>query len=177
MNTQVICKDCGQTLEQQVEKAIGDGTYAVVWYGDKDWVCLVTGDEHVPGEYAGERDLRGYAICGQDFMAGTICSDQPGHEGPHSCVCQICEGDWMNGTCTCPSEDEEPEFPMDPVEALTYAILALNTDQAPDATSGNDLLYLELNAERALAALDRIRDFIIASGEDLPDYVFGKDES
>ena len=66
---------------------------------------------------------------------------------------------------------------MDPVEAMTYAILTLNTIEEPTATSANDMLYLELNAERALAALVRIRDYLIASGEDLPDYVTGKDES
>ena len=90
------------------------------------------------------------------------------------------DGGWIcreTGDEHVPAEDDDAETPMDPAEALTYAILAINTDQAPDATSGNDLLYLECNAERAIAALDRIRDFVIASGEDLPDYVFGKDES
>ncbi len=85
-------------------------------------------------------------------------------------------GNWI---CEVTGDEHEPGDyqPMDPREAVTYAILAINTAEAPDATSGNDMLYLELNSERALDALVRIRDFLIASGEDLPDYVFGKDES
>lgn len=174
MSTSAICKDCGHTITLSDEKAVGSGEYQTVWSDDSDWVCKVTGNEHEPGEYKGERDQWGNSICGQDFMAGTICSDEPGHEGGHSAKCQNCGEDWYDESCQCNVEDESP---MDPLEALTYAILAINTDQAPDATSGNDLLYLELNAERALAALDRIRDFVIAAGEDLPAYVFGKDES
>lgn len=239
MSTSAICKDCGHTITLSDEKAVGSGEYQTVWSDDSDWVCKVTGNEHEPGEYTGERDQWGNSICGQDFMAGTICSDEPGHEGGHSAKCQNCGLDWYDESCQCNVEDEDetwkvtypekPEWwddpteprcdvcgvhteeacvyvkdpdvdldrypgawcgecgncadhctcddnPMDPLEALTYAILAINTDQAPDATSGNDLLYLELNAERALAALDRIRDFVIAAGEDLPGYVFGKGE-
>lgn len=48
-----------------------------------------------------EVDQNGHPMCGASFMAGTICSDKPGHSGGHSCVCQECGGDWMNGTCTC----------------------------------------------------------------------------
>jgi hypothetical protein len=132
------------------------------------------------GVFGYEHDEAGNEICGHDFMAGTICSDRRGHSGGHRAVHLACGQDWYDGSCTCqpPADDEdEGDDPMDPAEALTYAILAINTDQEPTATSGNDLLYLECNAERALAALSRIRDFIIASGEDLPDYVYGKDES
>jgi hypothetical protein len=101
VSTLITCKDCGATIAQCDEKAL-DGTWAVVWSDDGgEWVCPVTGNEHVPGEYAGERDHAGNPICGRDFMAGTICTDAPGHEGPHSPVCQVCEGDWYDGTCTC----------------------------------------------------------------------------
>ena len=108
MSTLYTCKDCGASIQQGDEKAL-DGVYAVAWADDGgEWVCPVTGDEHEPGDFSGERDHAGNPICGQDFMAGTICSDAPGHEGPHSAVCQVCEGDWYNETCTCdvPGEDE-----------------------------------------------------------------------
>lgn len=41
--------------------------------------------------------------CLESFMAGTICSDHAGHEGPHSAKCLTCDGDWMLGTCECVS--------------------------------------------------------------------------
>lgn len=114
-----ICQDCGRLIAQSAEKALGDGTYALVWTAANGWICDDTGNEHRPD----------------------------------------------------PFEDDEPDEgdAMDPEEALTYAILAINTDQAPDATSGNDLLYLECNAERAIAALARIREWVIAQGEDFTD--------
>jgi hypothetical protein len=206
--TSTTCKDCGQEIAQNVEKAL-DGEYAVVWATDSgEWVCAVTGDEHAPGDYVGERDHQGHPMCGQDFMAGTICSDKPGHDGAHSCVCQECGGDWYNETCTCekdicvwcgvPWGDErcyngkdicidccvaagDPcghDAPlMDPVESLSYAILAINTAQHPNATTGNDLLYLELHAERALSALVDIREWVIAQGEDFPITGLGRGES
>ena len=46
-------------------------------------------------------DSKGRPVCGQDFMAGTICSDAPGHDGGCSATCQTCGGDWINQTCTC----------------------------------------------------------------------------
>jgi len=68
----------------------------------------------------------------------------------------------------CDETDEEhvpgEYIPMTPVEALTYAILSINTDQAPDATSGADMLYLEANARKALRALAALRDSL-ESGE------------
>lgn len=39
--------------------------------------------------------------CGHDFMAGTVCSLPPGHDGPHAPICQICDGDWAKGECDC----------------------------------------------------------------------------
>lgn len=46
-------------------------------------------------------DRHNNPMCGQSFMAGTICSDRPGHAGAHSAKCQQCGGDWMNETCIC----------------------------------------------------------------------------
>lgn len=69
-------------------------------------------------------------------------------------------GAWCGECGNCADHCTCDDNPMDPLEALTYAILAINTDQAPDATSGNDLLYLELNAERALTALAALRDML-----------------
>lgn len=48
-----------------------------------------------------ERDRAGNPICGEDFMAGTICTLAPDHDGPHAPICQTCGGDWYLGTCTC----------------------------------------------------------------------------
>lgn len=61
------------------------------------------------GEYV---DHGGNRCCGQDFMAGTICSLPPGHPGPHGTTCQVCSGDWYMGGCacstSCTTEDECP---------------------------------------------------------------------
>lgn len=48
-----------------------------------------------------EQDRWGNPICGQDFMAGTICTRAPGHTGFHAPECQQCGGDWYDETCTC----------------------------------------------------------------------------
>lgn len=45
--------------------------------------------------------------CETPFMAGTLCTDRPGHEGPHSAYCQECTGDWLADTCTCPGHCDE----------------------------------------------------------------------
>jgi len=42
--------------------------------------------------------------CGEDFMAGTICSLAQGHDGPHAPVCRRCGVDWYaNNGCACPT--------------------------------------------------------------------------
>jgi hypothetical protein len=44
------CRDCGLTIEQRPEKALS-GEVQMVWADNGgEWVCDVTGDEHVPGE-------------------------------------------------------------------------------------------------------------------------------
>lgn len=48
-----------------------------------------------------ERDRHGNPICGEGFMAGTICTRAPHTEGNHAAYCQNCTGDWMLGTCDC----------------------------------------------------------------------------
>lgn len=49
--------------------------------------------------------------CGQDFMAGTICSLPEGHDGPHGTTCQECGQDWYSEghakTCSFFEDDEE----------------------------------------------------------------------
>jgi hypothetical protein len=46
------CRDCGQRLHQQQEKALGeprDRAWQMVWADDEgQWGCPRTGDEHVP---------------------------------------------------------------------------------------------------------------------------------
>ena len=48
------------------------------------------------------KDAHGNPICGQDFMAGTICTLPPDHDGFHAPICQECGGDWYASECTCP---------------------------------------------------------------------------
>jgi len=48
-----------------------------------------------------DTDSWGNPVCGQDFMAGTICTDVPGHSGGHRAFCQKCGNDWYDQTCTC----------------------------------------------------------------------------
>lgn len=50
--------------------------------------------------------------CGQDFMAGTICSLKAGHRGPHAPICPFCGVDWFSdpGACECEYEvDDAPD--------------------------------------------------------------------
>lgn len=54
-------------------------------------------------------DSRGRTYCGQDFMAGTICTLPPDHDGHHAPICQECNGDWYDGTCTCSDDEDEEE--------------------------------------------------------------------
>ena len=224
MSDKAICKDCGHDIVLSEDKAVGSGEYQTVWSDDSGWVCDATGDEHEPlppftGVPGYEHDAWGNAICGHDFMAGTICTDARGHEGGHSATCLRCGNDWYDGSCTCkdPSAEEDEtwrktysEKPdwwddiheprcdecgvhmeeadtwdgecgncgehctcpiMDPVEALSYAILAINDAAEPMATSGNDRLYLELHSGRALTMLARLREWVIAQGEDLPEWI------
>jgi hypothetical protein len=43
------CRGCHRRLQQQAEKAIGSGEYAMVWANlDGEWVCPKTGNEHEP---------------------------------------------------------------------------------------------------------------------------------
>lgn len=47
-------------------------------------------------------DFAGRPICGQDFMAGTICTLAPGHEGYHAPACQGCGYDpYVGEECIC----------------------------------------------------------------------------
>ena len=57
--------------------------------------------------FEGELDRAGNPTCGQSFMAGTICTDHPDHEGFCSPTCQNCGGDWYDQTCTCSSYCED----------------------------------------------------------------------
>lgn len=61
-------------------------------------------------------DHAGNPCCGQDFMAGTICSLPPGHPGPHGADCQTCGGDWINETCTCLTKCIECGTYFDPTD-------------------------------------------------------------
>ena len=199
MSEQTLCKDCAHAIWREMEKAVATGEWQAVWTSSEDgWICPVTGDEHAPvppftGVPGYEHDQAGRPMCGHDFMAGTICSDEREHEGPHSARCQGCGGDWLNGTCTCaPADDDvcstcggslddgegydglcgtcadaaENGPAMDPEEAVTLGIFAINTFLEPTASSAEDCRYLDENAQRALTMLVRVREWMIAQGED-----------
>lgn len=206
MSEQTLCKDCAHAIWREMEKAVATGEWQAVWTSSEDgWICPVTGDEHAPvppftGVPGYEHDQAGRPMCGHDFMAGTICSDEREHEGPHSARCQGCGGDWLNGTCTCtPSADPDTDLwddvcsecggalddgegydglcgtcadaaengpAMDPEEAVTLGIFAINTFLEPTASSAEDCRYLDENAQRALTMLVRVREWMIAQGED-----------
>ncbi len=44
------CKDCGARIVQQDEKALSGEHQTVLADFEGNWVCPVTGNEHVPGE-------------------------------------------------------------------------------------------------------------------------------
>ena len=60
----------------------------------------------VPFDFT-EEDSWGNPVCGQDFMAGTICTLPPEHDGAHRPICQNCGQDWYMGDCKCHGEEEE----------------------------------------------------------------------
>jgi hypothetical protein len=64
---------------------------------------------------------------------------------------------------------------ISPVEAMDFAIFAVNNHTDPDASTEEDVAELERKATLTLDALIRIRGFLVASGEDLPDHVFTDD--
>lgn len=165
------CKDCGSPIWQEAEKAVATGEYAVVWTNAHNgWVCPVTGNEHEPGEYVET-----------DETWKVTYPERPEWWGdPTEPRCDVCgihneEADAWDGECGNCGEHCSCDK-MDPVEALTYAILAINDATDPTATSGNDRLYLELNSERALACLDEIREWVIAQGDDFPTIGLGRGE-
>lgn len=52
-------------------------------------------------------DRNGNTCCGASFMASTICTRKPGHDGAHAPLCQTCGGDWWASECTCPADEED----------------------------------------------------------------------
>jgi len=65
--------------------------------------------------------------------------------------------------------------PLSQIEALNWAIFAVNNHTDPDASEEEDVVRMEDKAEEVLAALTRLRDYVVASGEDLPDWVLTGD--
>lgn len=109
-------EDCLDCWTAPVDEVDPDLEIVLIDPDDEDHTGRPAGapDDAVPGEdgrwhWVGdgcgthEQSPAGELVCGRDFMAGTICSDRAGHEGGCSAVCLTCGGDWMNGTCTCPS--------------------------------------------------------------------------
>lgn len=75
------------------------------------------------------------------------------------------DGAWV---CKADGEEHLPgDFVLDPVEAISYGIFAINTLMSPDASSVEDFERLEQNAERATKVLADLREWVIAQGEDL----------
>lgn len=62
--------------------------------------------------------------------------------------------------------DTVPSSIMPPKEALDFAIFAIRTWQEPSASDAKDVTALEENAERVVDMLAKLREWVIAQGED-----------
>jgi len=175
-----ICKDCGDVIAQVFEKAL-DGETAVVWTASiGGWICEATGDEHEPegldSTYQRDLDFATEGMSPSELLVDAVFNDlvsEMENHGHSRVRVERALRAWIEEDTY---EEADPDL-MDPAEALTYAILALNTAEAPGATSAEDYQYLEDNAGRALDMLVRLRDFVIASGEDLPSWITAKDDT
>lgn len=172
MSDKAICKDCGHDIVLSEDKAVGSGEYQTVWSDDSGWVCDQTGDEHVPdgpdSTYQRDLDFATEGMSASELLVDSVFNDVVSDVEASGHSRTRIERDlraWVE------AEGEEPETPMDPAEALSYAILAINDAAEPMATSGNDRLYLELHSGRALTMLARLREWVIAQGEDLPEWI------
>lgn len=72
---------------------------------------------------------------------------------------------WHGGTVIYPSDQAATENPV--AEALTAAILALNTPPHPEATAGDQWDWLDTPAGAHQHTLTQLRDWVQAQGEDL----------
>lgn len=148
------CKDCGAAITQASEKAL-DGTYAVVWTDwDGAWICEPTGNEHVPDApnsvYQRDLDAHTAGLSATDMLDDEVFNivvDGMENVGHSRARVERDLRSWI----------EDDVDIMNPVEALTYAILAINTAEAPDATSAADYVYLDAASERAITALAALR--------------------
>lgn len=169
------CKNCGAKIRQQSVKAL-DGNWAMCWVAeDGEWICEDDANEHEPespdSTYRRDLDFATEGMTASELLVDAVFNDVVSDVENHGHSRTRIERDlraWI--------EDEGAETLMAPLEALTYAILAINTAEAPDATSAEDLRYLDDNAERALHMLDKIRDWVIAQGEDFVRIGLGIDD-
>ena len=95
-------------LVDQMDEAEACGVGGHLIYGDAP--SADDGRVHAVGDDCGAQhyeDNAGRLACGQDFMAGAICSLLAGHLGPDAAECLDCGGDWVLETCTC--EIDQPD--------------------------------------------------------------------
>lgn len=175
MSIQVnVCKKCGQDIHQTMEKAVGTGEWAMVWASDEGWICESDDNEHEPTTeeetalYLRDLDYESEGMSLEDLMTDDLFNDlvdameNKGHSRMRV------EHDLRNSIAEQAEADREP---LDVYEAVNLGIFAINTFMEPDASSGDDCQYLEDNAARAIAGLIRIREWIVAQGEDLPEWL------
>lgn len=97
--------------------------------------------------FEGELDAFGNPMCGQSFMAGTICSRPPKHDGSCAAECQNCGGDWINGTCECTppvcSECNEDLVIEEEIEEGVCAECMLASTEPPESEPQVCVLCLE----------------------------------
>lgn len=74
---------------------------------------------------------------------------------------------WHHGQTIYPSDRAGMGGQTAPAQALTAAILALNTLRNPEATAGDQWDWLDSTADAHLDTLTRLRDWVDAQGEDL----------
>lgn len=99
VNDIVVC-----WLHRQRAVNLAGGSYRAAPFLDPGAPCVLC-DAGEPVDVH-DHDGADRPYCGQDFMAGTICSDVPHHDGPCSPTCQDCGGDWYLGTCTCRTDGD-----------------------------------------------------------------------
>lgn len=74
-----------------------------VWAASASGATIEEAEANARAEYEDE-----LPDCGEDFMAGTICSLPEGHEGPHAPICRRCGVDWyLNDGCKCPPSTDD----------------------------------------------------------------------
>ena len=142
----------GRELTAYELERIGDGIGNST-IGD----CIEAAVEQVAGLPEDDEDQDDEPDCGQDFMAGTICSLPASHvaEGtPHGTTCRECGADWYDGphkdTCShfTPEDDEDPRYPNGQCSACGFGLWESGGCPNPDCERDGDKIEPEGDLDR-----------------------------